>query len=196
MNVVVCNRLISSIFGPIFLDVLSTLETLDDFFIIYQSLTMKNLFSNFIRTYCFLLFIVSLISCQENHSSVEKEQEAIKQTLTDMWDAIEKEDIERYASFIHPDFTQFGETDSVLRVGKESEVNGIRSWIQESSNIHTEMIDPIVTIKGNTAWIVYYWKDHGTTNGKPFSSRGKSTRIFVKENDRWLCIHGHYTLLP
>lgn len=157
---------------------------------------MKNLFSNFISTCCFLLFIVSLISCQESHSSILKDKEAIKQTLTAMWEAIETENMEAYASYIHPDFTQFGETDSVLRVGKESEVNGIGSWIQESSNIHTEMIDPIVTIKGNTAWIVYYWKDHGTTNGKSFATRGKSTRIFVKENDRWLCIHGHYTLLP
>jgi len=138
----------------------------------------------------------SLPSTEKNNSSHEVAANEVKATLINMWDAIEKEDIERYASFIHPDFTQFGETDSILRTGKESEVNGIRSWIEESSNIHTEMVDPIVTIKGKTAWIVYYWKDRGTTNGKPFATRGKSTRIFVKENDRWLCIHGHYTLLP
>lgn len=145
------------------------------------------------------LISLSVLSCQmtiSSESSANSSKEEVKQTLIDMWDAIEKEDIERYASFIHPDFTQFGETDSVLRTGKESEVNGIRSWIEESSNIQTEMVDPIVTVKGNTAWIVYYWKDRGTTNGKPFATRGKSTRIFVMENDRWLCIHGHYTLLP
>ena len=28
-----------------------------------------------------------------------------------MWDAIENEDIEKYASYIHKIFTQFGETD-------------------------------------------------------------------------------------
>jgi ketosteroid isomerase-like protein len=43
------------------------------------------------------------------------------------------------------------------------------------------------------AWITYYWTDGGLLDGKPFSSRGKSTRIFVKEGGRWLCIHGHYT---
>ena len=31
--------------------------------------------------------------------------------------------------------------------------------------------------------------------GERGTSRGKSTRIFVKENGRWLCIHGHYTLV-
>jgi len=56
------------------------------------------------------------------------------------------------------------------------------------------MEDPRVIIKGKVAWIVYYWSDSG--NGKTFVSRGKSTRIFVKEDEKWLCIHGHYTLMP
>ena len=105
-------------------------------------------------------------------------------------------DIDLYASYIHPDFTQFGESDPKLKVGKEAEINATYEWIKNSSNIHTEMEEPIFTIKDSVAWIVYYWKDRGTTNGEEFSSRGKSTRIFVKENGKWLCIHGHYTLLP
>jgi len=113
-----------------------------------------------------------------------------------MWNAIEKGDIERYASYIHQDFTQFGEYDSVLRSGKTSEIKGIKDWIESSTAIHTEMHEPNITINGNTAFITYYWSDSGITDGKPFATRGKSTRIFVKENNKWLCIHGHYTLLP
>jgi ketosteroid isomerase-like protein len=113
-----------------------------------------------------------------------------------MWDAIEKEDIDRYASYVHPDFTQFGETDSLLRVGINAEIKSVQNWISNSESIHTKMDDPRITIRGNMAWITYYWRDHGTTKGAPFSSRGKSTRIFVLENGNWLCIHGHYTLLP
>ena len=126
---------------------------------------------------------------------IESEKEIIKATLEDMWDAIEKEDIDRYASYIHPDFTQFGEYAETLRKGKEAEVEGIQGWIDESDNIQTEMLEPQVTIKGDVAWIVYYWSDSGTTDGEPFATTGKSTRIFVKENGKWLCIHGHYTLL-
>jgi ketosteroid isomerase-like protein len=159
----------------------------------------KITFKDFKNPLTLFLLLLVFLGCQiktEIKTSTEDEKTAVKQTLIDMWDAIEKEDIDRYASFIHPDFTQFGETDTILRVGKEAEVKGIGSWIDESENIHTEMIDPVVTINGKVAWIVYYWKDRGTTNGEHFSTRGKSTRIFVKENDRWLCIHGHYTLLP
>ena len=141
---------------------------------------------------CYML----LFSCQDKSVTVESEKEAVKQTLISMWDAIENEEINEYASFVHPDFTQFGEYDSILRIGKNAEVSGIKSWIETSENIQTEMHDPIVTINGNVAWIVYYWSDQGSTDGVDFSTRGKSTRIFIKENGSWLCVHGHYTLLP
>ena len=34
------------------------------------------------------------------------------------------------------------------------------------------------------------------SGGERFPSRGKSTRIFVREDGKWLCIHGHYTAVP
>lgn len=139
-----------------------------------------------------LLFF--LIGCNSNTSSINDEK-AVKDTLIAMWDAIEKEDIERYANYVHDDFTQFGETDPTLNIGKQIEVDGVRDWVKNSDGIHTEMIEPRVVIKENVAWVTYYWSDSGTTNGKAFASKGKSTRIFVKEDEKWLCIHGHYTLL-
>ncbi len=126
---------------------------------------------------------------------IKKQREDIKSTLIEMWDAIEKGDIDRYATFIHPDFTQFGETAKVLRVGKKAEVKGIKDWVEEPTTVHTEMKDPRITINGDIAWITYYWSDKGVSKGKPFATKGKSTRIFVNEKGKWLCIHGHYTLL-
>jgi ketosteroid isomerase-like protein len=135
-------------------------------------------------------------SADRSGASLAAEEENIKATMIAMWDAIEKGDVDRYATYVHPDFTQFLEKDSVLGVGKNREVEAIRKYTSVAANVHTEMIDPHVTVKNNVAWITYYWQDGGTKNGIPFVSHGKSTRIFVKENDRWLCIHGHYTLLP
>ena len=34
------------------------------------------------------------------------------------------------------------------------------------------------------------------SGGERFPSRGKSARIFVREDGKWLCIHSHYTALP
>jgi ketosteroid isomerase-like protein len=143
-----------------------------------------------------MLYILSCDHPGPVHNDPARDSIVVKQVLTDMWDAIEHKDMERYASYVHPDFTQFGETDSVLRVGKAAEVKAIREWVSHASNIHTDMIDPRITVKGDVAWVLYYWSDHGEDGGKPFHSRGKSTRLFVRENGAWLCIHGHYTLLP
>ena len=140
-----------------------------------------------------LALLLLMAACQQQPLTTGADEDAVKATLTGMWDAIEKGDADRYATFVHPDFTQFGENDSLLTAGKAIEVESIRRYVAVAKGVHTEMIDPQITIRGNTAWINYYWKDAGTKAGTPFSSGGKSTRIFVKENDGWLCIHGHYT---
>jgi ketosteroid isomerase-like protein len=131
------------------------------------------------------------------NARAQSDEEAVKQTLVDMWDAIEQGDVARYATYIHDDFTSFGENDTYLNEGKEYELRSVAGWIEGSADIHTEMHQPEVTIVGDVAWITYYWTDSSISraSGEVGSSRGKSTRIFVREGDRWLCIHGHYTLV-
>jgi len=125
--------------------------------------------------------------------SVEQE---IRETLIAMWDAIEQGDIERYASYVHPDFTSFGENGTYLNEGKDYEIRAYRDYLQRAERVHTEMHQPEVTVRDDVAWITYYWTDSGYAEGNRFTSRGKSTRIFVRENGQWLCIHGHYTAVP
>lgn len=122
-----------------------------------------------------------------------KDAEEVKATLVQMWTAIEAGDVERYATFVHPEFTQFGENDPYLAEGKEAEVRGMAAYLKRATEVHTDMHNAQVTVRGNVAWITYYWTDGGVVEGKRVASHGKSTRIFVKENGRWLCIHGHYT---
>ena len=138
------------------------------------------------------LLLTVPISAQDNSSDAE----AVKATLVAMWDAVEQGDLERYASYIHPDFTAFGENDVYLASGKELEVRSIAEYLERARGVHTEMHQPEVTVNGDVAWIAYYWTDWGWSDGERFSSRGKSTRIFVREDGKWLCIHGHYTAVP
>lgn len=120
----------------------------------------------------------------------------VKATLVAMWDAIEKGDVDRYATHVHPAFTSFGENDPYLTEGRDAEVHNYREYLRRAVGVHTDMHQEAVTIRGDVAWITYYWTDSGAIEGKRFTSRGKSTRIFVREGGRWLCIHGHYTAVP
>ncbi len=149
---------------------------------------MKTLFS--------LLILMLSSSYLFAESAASKEAEEVKATLVAMWDAIEKGDLDRYAGYVHPDFTTFGENDVYLASGKDLEVRGIADYLKRAENVHTEMHQPRVKVVGQVAWVTYYWTDSGEIEGTRFSSRGKSTRIFVREDGKWLCIHGHYTAVP
>lgn len=144
-------------------------------------------------TAAWVLFLGVPLSSSAQETPDERD---VIETLTAMWAAIEAGDADAYAEFVHPDFTQFGESDVYLAAGKDLEVRGIRDYLTRASGVHTEMHQPEVTIRGDVAWITYYWTDAGWSAGERFTSRGKSTRIFVRENGRWLCIHGHYTAVP
>jgi ketosteroid isomerase-like protein len=140
--------------------------------------------------------ILAVYSASAQNSAADRDAEDVKAAMVQMWQAIETGDVERYASFVHPDFTQFGENDTYLAEGKAFEVRGMAEYLKRARSVHTEMHQPRVTIRGNVAWITYYWTDEGLLDGKRFTSRGKSTRVFVREQGRWLCIHGHYTAVP
>ncbi len=107
--------------------------------------------------------------------------EDVKATLIAMWDAIEHGDLNQYASFIHADFTAFGESDAYLSSGKSYEVRSVGEFLKRAKNVHTEMHQPKIVVRDEVAWITYYWTDAGVVDGERFTSRGKSTRIFVKE---------------
>jgi ketosteroid isomerase-like protein len=142
----------------------------------------------------FLLASVAVTS--STASAQTTDEEAIQSVLVAMWDAVEKGDIDSYKSYLHPDFTAFGENDVYLAEGKALEVSGMADYMKRAQGVHTEMHHPKVTVRGDVAWITYYWTDSGSIGGQRFTSRGKSTRIFVRENGRWLVIHGHYTAVP
>lgn len=124
------------------------------------------------------------------------EVEAVRAVLVEMWAALERGDLEAYAEHVHPDFTSFGEGDVYRAEGKELELRSMGDWLDRGARVHTEMLQPRITVRGDVAWITYHWRDWGSVADDRYATRGKSTRIFVKEDGRWLCVHGHYTAVP
>lgn len=142
-----------------------------------------------------ILLVLVLLFATTAHAT-PTDEETIKATLHAMWAALKKGDIATYAKHVHPDYSLFGESDIYLAESKALELRAMKDWVGRAKNVHTEMHNPIVNVRGDTAWITYYWTDSGYTGDQRFTSRGKSTRIFVRENNKWLCIHGHFTAVP
>ena len=148
------------------------------------------------RSFFVCALVATLPVLSSAQPSTAKDAAEIKAAMVAMWDAIERGDVDRYATYVHPDFTSFGENDTYITEGRDAEVRNYRAYLQRASAVHTDMHQAVVTVRGDTAWVTYYWTDAGVSEGKRFTSRGKSTRIFVREAGRWLCIHGHYTAVP
>lgn len=141
----------------------------------------------------FAALVLLLFSMNCAQGGKNDDEEAVKDTLIAMWAAIERGDLEAYLKHVHDDYTVFGESDVYLQSGKALERSSYERYLQRAQSIRTFMHQPEVHVSGKTAWMTYYWADSGLVDGAAFSSRGKSTRIFVKEDGKWLCIHGHFT---
>ena len=135
------------------------------------------------------------VSVFADKDSVEQE---IIGTQVAMWAAIEAEDVARYASYVHPDYTAFNETATEIMVGRDKEIASVTGWVSRYDEIKTWMRDARVTVVGDMAVLSYIWEDTSihTESGTHESSTGKSTRIFKREGDKWLCLHAHFTYIP
>ena len=143
-----------------------------------------------------LLLIVVMSPLSAKTILNQSDSTVIINNIHAMWKAIETDNLPDYLKYIQEDYTLFGEGDAYLHKGKDKEAIDIGDFIRRAKGVRTFMHQPEVIVRGDTAWITYYWSDAGTIRGKRYTSRGKSTRIFVKEAGKWLCIHSHFTELP
>lgn len=145
--------------------------------------------------YILSLFISMFILAAPAAANPQKDAQDIQSAIVSMWAAVERGNLEGYLEYVHPDYTLFGENDIYLQSGKALERASYEDYLSRYKGIRTFMHQPQFHVRGDTAWVTYYWSDSGFSreSGERFSTQGKSTRVFVKEGGKWLCIHGHFT---
>ena len=93
-------------------------------------------------------------------------------------------------SFIHPRGHEIG-LDQI-----------IRSFLQETMGRFSQRklmpYDESITIVGNTALVVFYWKFDAifAHDGSPLHTEGRETQIMLKVDNEWKLLHIHYSGLP
>ena len=93
-------------------------------------------------------------------------------------------------SFIHPRGHE---------IGKEQI---IRSFYQETMGRFSQRklvpYDISISIVGDTALVVFYWKFNATFahDNSPLQTEGRETQVMTKTADGWKLLHIHYSGLP
>jgi ketosteroid isomerase-like protein len=57
-----------------------------------------------------------------------------------------------------------------------------------------ESVDPVVTVNGDAAWVIYRLRMAGTLDEEMLPPMARGTEIWRREGDRWVLVHGHWSV--
>jgi ketosteroid isomerase-like protein len=60
-----------------------------------------------------------------------------------------------------------------------------------TQQVRLDRLNTFIKVSGTVAWACYQWDFSGTVDGQPMTTRGQTTLVFEKRNDRWLIVHNH-----
>ena len=153
-----------------------------------------------------LLFVVvpALAGAQEAvapaavASGDEATHQALRAIKQDMEDALNKQDVERLLSHLHPDVV-FSTMNNDVRVGKDA----IRAYYAEMLGGPNSVVkkvtakfdvDSLTRLYGNAGVAYGSSQDHySLSDGSDLVINGRWTCTLVKEGDRWLIAAFHYS---
>ena len=57
--------------------------------------------------------------------------------------------------------------------------------------VRLDRTNTYIKVSGTVGWSCYQWDFGGTVDGQPMTSRGQTTLIMEKRNNRWVIVHNH-----
>jgi ketosteroid isomerase-like protein len=60
-----------------------------------------------------------------------------------------------------------------------------------TQQVRLDRVNTFIKVNGAVGWACYQWDFSGVVDGQPMTSRGQTTLMFEKRNDRWLIVHNH-----
>jgi ketosteroid isomerase-like protein len=61
--------------------------------------------------------------------------------------------------------------------------------------VRMDRSNTLIKVEGMVAWACYQWDFSATVDGQPSGSRGQTTLVMEKRNNRWVIVHNHTLLV-
>ena len=61
--------------------------------------------------------------------------------------------------------------------------------------VRMERSNTYIKVSGSVAWACYQWDFEGVVDGQSTASRGQTTVVLEKRNNRWVIVHNHTSLV-
>jgi len=62
--------------------------------------------------------------------------------------------------------------------------------------VRMDRSNTFIKVSGAVGWACYQWDFSGNVDGQPMTSRGQTTLVLEKRNDRWMIVHNHTSVSP
>ena len=60
--------------------------------------------------------------------------------------------------------------------------------------VRMDRSNTFIKVSGAVGWACYQWDFSGNVDGQPMTSRGQTTLVLEKRNDRWMIVHNHTSM--
>lgn len=124
-----------------------------------------------------------------------EDQQQIDYMISQMLGAWQVGDIEKLHSY-------FADDVSIVNGAWAPPVLGWNNYLALYQQARTRMQqvrmdrdNSYIKVSGNFAWSCYQWEFSAMSGDQPTASRGQTTLIFEKRNNRWVIIHNHTSLI-
>ena len=143
-------------------------------------------------TVTFSIFLLSLLGVSLVRSQGVSEDKGRILALETAWNHAEQsKDVAALDQLLAPELVYIDYDGSLM--SKEQFLASIKSEGLSPSQIINENQRAVVF--GDCAIVTGIYREKGTSNGKPYSRRGRFTDTWVKTNNTWRCVASQSTLI-
>jgi ketosteroid isomerase-like protein len=122
---------------------------------------------------------------------LDAEGQNILQIERDAWEAAKNKNLEAFNGYWADDASVFSEGQAYRLKGKADVMRDMEAWFKQVNLQSYQMLDPQVEMLGDTALLTYYFTESGQRDGRSFSTAGKISMVFVKQDGKWRALHEH-----
>jgi ketosteroid isomerase-like protein len=120
---------------------------------------------------------------------------AVLKTVDAFTDAYRRGDVDGVLAYIAPDddVVLIGTGADEKRIGLAEARMQVERDHAQTDTIAMQLLDPIVSARGDVAWLSADLHFEGTAGGESFRIPGRLTAVFEQRDGEWLMVNSHFS---
>ena len=148
------------------------------------------------------IFAVTGLALTASAPAMAEENPRVAAEIMDLaraqWAAeIARRPVAEQITSIAEDYTEFNPDHPTLIQGRALNARLYEAWAAGPTTLVSEMQNPRVQVYGDTAILTYnYVGLVRSREGDITASNAKSTRVYARQNGRWMLVHANFSPVP